>query len=140
MPRARRSRGLLHPSQVRRTTNATQARAQALSYIYLDDSRLFVVAHVRHMLHRVPQLPLPSADARYASLTGTTILAPFPLVCAATIDAFAPHMLQIQEISGKSGGQLTRRHLRLFTQFVDKYGSRDRDATERVRPMPGARR
>ena len=32
------------------------------------------------MLHRVPQLPLPSADARYASLTGTTIPAPFPLV------------------------------------------------------------
>ena len=71
-------------------TNATQARAQALSYIYQDNSRLFVVALVRHMLHRVPQLPLPSADARYASLTGTTILAPFPLVCAATIDAFAP--------------------------------------------------
>ena len=41
------------------------------------------------MLHRVPQLPLPLADARYASLTGTTILAPFPLVRAATVDAFS---------------------------------------------------
>jgi hypothetical protein len=91
----RRSRGLLHPSQVRRTTNATKRHPGPrpsfvqLCRIFIWTTHVFSLQLLCAMLHRVPQLPLPSADARYASLTGTTIPAPFPLVCAATVDTFS---------------------------------------------------